>query len=142
MRGPLKQNSATGRVFQADIFRHAAVTRASILAGRVLFLFMVVLLAVMPLTERLWTFDGFLRGDQDLEFGLLTMAIILCMTLVLSQRINQGVLFLQVLWQWLSRLFLPPDRATHSTCRTSLARRSSEPIPGSALHLYNLPLRL
>ena len=32
----------------------------------------------MPLTEHLWTWDKFLRGGPDLEFGLLGITSILC----------------------------------------------------------------
>ncbi|HTF71063.1 MAG TPA: hypothetical protein VK638_51190, partial [Edaphobacter sp.] len=50
-----------------------------------------ILLAVMPVTEHLWTWDKFLRGGTDFEFGLLGIASILCLVLVLSQHYKQVV---------------------------------------------------
>jgi hypothetical protein len=58
--------------------------------GRLLVGLTTLLLAVMPLTEHLWTWDKFLRGGPDFEFGLLGIASILCLVLVLSQHYKHG----------------------------------------------------
>ncbi len=79
---------------------HHNLSRLSLLIGRALVLFTALLLAFMPLTEHLWTFDEFFRSGQDLEFGLLALATILCLVLVVSQHRKQVVNVLLSVWRW------------------------------------------
>jgi hypothetical protein len=67
------------------------LSRAPIVIGRLLVGLTTLLLAVMPLTEHLWTWDKFLWGGPDVEFGLLGIASILCLMLVLSQHYKQVI---------------------------------------------------
>ena len=53
--------------------------------SKVALLFTVVLLLIMPWTEHFWSFDKFLRGGQDFEFGLLAIATIFCLVMVMLQ---------------------------------------------------------
>src|ERR1700738_3136277 len=69
----------------------ADMSKVPIMIGRLLIVLTTLLLAVMPLTEHLWTWDKFLRGGPDFEFGLLGIASILCLVLVLSQNYKQVI---------------------------------------------------
>ena len=46
----------------------------------------------MPLTEYLWNFDHFLRDGQDIELGLFSVAMVMCLVLMMLQRGSQGFL--------------------------------------------------
>jgi hypothetical protein len=58
-----------GRTTSSESFQALA------LVGRVLILLTALLLGVMPWTEYFWDFNNFLRGGQDLELGLLSIAL-------------------------------------------------------------------
>jgi hypothetical protein len=82
-----------------------------VLLGQILVLLTALLVAVMPVTEYLWTFDKFLRGGQDCEFGLLALAAILCLVLVLSHQRRAVLALILSLRRVLSSLFQPADPA-------------------------------
>jgi len=44
-----------------------------------------VSLATMPVTQRLWTWDGFLHGGQDFETCLFLILVSLCLLVVLAR---------------------------------------------------------
>jgi di/tricarboxylate transporter len=104
----LKSVSITNRPVK-DTYSPASQT--CVLLGRVLILLTALLVAVMPVTEYLWTFDKFLRGGQDCEFGLLALAAILCMVLVLSHQRRAVLTLVLSLRRVLSFLFQPADPA-------------------------------
>ena len=58
-----------------------------------------LLVLVMPLTEYLWHFDNFLRGGQDLELGLFSVAMVVCLILVLLQHGRRGFSWILALRQ-------------------------------------------
>jgi cytochrome bd-type quinol oxidase subunit 2 len=82
--------------------RAADTSQACVLAGRILILFIALLLMAMPWTEHFCNIDRFLRGGQDVEFSLLAFAAVLSLILLLSQRHRQGMTAL------LSLLYLLP----------------------------------
>lgn len=53
--------------------------------GRCLLMLATISVLTMPLTQHIWTWDHFLRGGQDFETGMLTILIILCLAVLLSQ---------------------------------------------------------
>jgi len=122
--------------------RRGGISRGCVFAGRILFLFIAILLTVMPVTERLWTFDGLLPGGQDFEFGLLSVATILCLTFVLTQQSKQGSTFLLITWRWLSRIFHPVQGPKPSLFHGKLALHYLTPVSSCALDLCTLPLRI
>ncbi len=61
-------------------------SRLCVLASRLCLAFTALLLVVSPWTEYHCDWDRFLQGGQDLEFGLLAVALVLCLVLLLSQR--------------------------------------------------------
>jgi hypothetical protein len=136
MRGTPKTGRAGTRALGVHLSRH------SVLAGRVLLLFTAVLLAVMPLTEHLWTFDGFICSGQDFEFGVLSVVTLLCLILVVSQHRKQGVAFLLAARRWVSSAFKQPDLVRFSL-RKKLVIITNRVLPeSSGLNRYTLPLQI
>lgn len=112
-----------------------------ILLGQILILLTTLLVAVMPVTEYLWTFDKFLRGGQDCEFGLLALAAILCLVLVLSHQRRVVLTLILSLRRVLSSLFQPADPAARF--RPGLVAPVQFNLPRCiSLHSINLPLQI
>jgi hypothetical protein len=59
--------------------------------GRLLLAATAVSLITMPLTQHVWTWDHFLRGGHDFEFGMLTILTTLSLVLLLAQLCKQSV---------------------------------------------------
>ncbi len=101
-----------------------------------------VLLLLMPWSECSLTFDNFLLSGQDLEFGLLAVAIILCLVLVLSQHRRRGIDFLLGLCELLATVC----RSSRGMMRPGFSGYTMTP-PGSARSspptaAYSLPLQI
>jgi hypothetical protein len=96
----------------------------------------------MPWTEYFWQFDHFLRGGQDLEFGLLALASIFCLVLVLSQQRKRRMASILVVRQWLSLFFRrttpPKSRAFYMLNSSITAAPLHSLMPG----MYNLPIQI
>lgn len=65
--------------------------RFSIRLGRMLLLLVLLELLTMPITQLLWTWDGFLHGGQDFELGLFVIVSCLCLVLLGAQHCRQRV---------------------------------------------------
>jgi hypothetical protein len=63
--------------------------RFSIRLSRLLLLLIALELLTMPLTQLLWTWDGFLHGGQDFELGLFAIVSCLCLVLLRAQHGRQ-----------------------------------------------------
>jgi len=63
--------------------------RVSIRLSRLLLLLVALELLTMPLTQFLWTWDGFLHGGQDFELGLFVIVSCLCLVLLRAQHGRQ-----------------------------------------------------
>jgi hypothetical protein len=112
-----------------------------VLLGQILILLTTLLIAVMPVTEYLWTFDKFLRGGQDCEFGLLALAAVFCLVLVLSHQRRAVLALILSLRRVLSSLFQPADPAARF--RPGLVSPLQYNLPHSiSLHSINLPLQI
>jgi hypothetical protein len=94
----------------------------------------------MPITEYLWTFDKFLRGGQDCEFGLLALVAIFCLILLLSHQRREVLSLLLSLQRIVSSLFKPADPATLAS--HLIAAMRSRLFPDTSLLIANLPLRI
>lgn len=57
--------------------------------SRLLLLLIAVELVTMPLTQHLWTWDGFLHGGQDFELGLFMTVVCICLVLLRAQHGRQ-----------------------------------------------------
>jgi hypothetical protein len=116
-------------------------SKGPIVIGRLLVGLTTLLLAVMPLTEHLWTWDKFLRGGADFEFGLLGIAAILCLVLVLSQHYKQ-VINLLLTMQRLIGFVLYLDDASFRATREIISSFRQGRTEAPALGTYNLPLQI
>jgi hypothetical protein len=95
----------------------------------------------MPLTEHLWTWDKFLRGGPDFEFGLLGIASLLCLVLVLSQHYKLVINLLLTLRRLIGFALYLDDGPFWATPEIiSSFRRGRTEAP--ALGTYNLPLQI
>jgi hypothetical protein len=120
----------------------ADLSKALVVVGRLLVVLTTLLLAVMPLTEHLWTWDKFFRGGTDFEFGLLVIASILCLVLVLSQHYNQVINLLLAIWLLVSFALSPelgPLGITRLGVISGFYRCRVDTPP---LGIYNLPLQI
>jgi hypothetical protein len=95
----------------------------------------------MPITEYLWTFDKFLRGGQDCEFGLLALAAIFCLILLLSHQRREILSLLLSLRHVLSSLFKLVDPASTLAPHLIATMRSCL-LPDTSLLIVNLPLQI
>lgn len=71
--------------------------------SRLLLLLVAVELVTMPLTQYLWTWDGFLHGGQDFELGLFMIVVCLCLVLLRAQHGRQGISLLPAIRRRLLR---------------------------------------
>lgn len=102
-------------------------------AGRLLLLGIAVVLAASPWTECVWTWDGFPRGGQDMELGVVAFAAMLCLAIVLFQQARSQVASL------LSYRVLPSgarERTAYaSASHTGRVRLASPPVPACSIPL-------
>lgn len=110
--------------------------------GRIALLFTVVLLVVMPWTEYFWSFDKFLRGGQDFEFGLLSIATIFCLVMVMLQHGKCSVDQSFSLRKWLSIVFRHDDPVVPGSFMGLIAGLHVIAVPSPSLGLYSLPLQV
>jgi hypothetical protein len=109
--------------------------------GRFLLTLIAVSLITMPLTQYIWTWDHFLQGGQDFEFGVLTTLIALCLVLLLAHYFKQSVALLLAACNLFLYIFY--DRALGiSTRGKTISAFRCEQLPSSILDIYNLPLRV
>ena len=94
--------------------KYSCASQTCVLMGQILIFLTALLVAVMPVTEYLWTFDRFLRGGQDCEFGLLALAAVFCLVLVLSHQRREILAFVLSLQCVLSSLFQSADLSPSS----------------------------
>jgi hypothetical protein len=118
------------------------MSQACVAGGRTFVLFAVMLVVVMPLTEYYWTFDKFLRGGQDLEFGLLALAAVFCLVLVLSQQRRLGVILILAVRRWLRFAFHRAGQAARESSRVILAALHATPWPHPTPAGYILPIQI
>jgi hypothetical protein len=96
----------------------------------------------MPLTEYFWQFDGFLRGGQDFELGLLSLLTIFSLVVVLLQQRRQNVVLFLTVRRWLSLLFGDANPRAVANAWSLIANSDAMPLSSRALYRYNLPLQI
>lgn len=111
------------------------------LIGRVLLLLVAVSLLTMPLTQRIWTWDHFLRGGHDFESGMLVIVTTLCLAVLLVQVCKRRVASLFAA----CRLFgFPSDKCI--LFRSALPRAffiwRTEQAGSLPIQNYGLPLQI
>ncbi len=117
-------------------------SRAYLVSGRILVLFLLTLVAVMPLTEYLWHFDQFICSGQDFEFGLLSVMTFLCLILVLFKQGKCSVAFFLALRCWFAFVFRRGDPGAPGALIGLITPSHAVPLPSPALGLYNLPSQI
>ena len=117
-------------------------SKVPILLGRLLATLTTLLLIVMPLTEHLWTWDKFLRGGTDFEFGLLGIASALCLMLVLSQHYKQMINLLLAIRVFVSFASSPEPGSFEITRLGGIPGFHRCRIDSPAFGVYNLALQI
>lgn len=112
------------------------------MASRLLLAVTMVLVVVMPWTEYFCHFDQFLRGGQDLEIGLLTVASFLCLALVLLEHGRTGVTLLLRVCRWMTAIVPRPTPGLPGSLLGLIAAAHAAPLPSPALALYSLPIQV
>jgi hypothetical protein len=118
------------------------LSQACIALGRRFVLFTVMLVVLMPVTEYYWTFDKFLRGGQDLEFGLLALAAIFCLVLVLCQQRRLGLMLILALRRWLRFGFKRADQTPRESSRMIPTALDNIPLPHPGPAGYTFPIQI
>ena len=101
-----------------------------------------LMIFVMPWTEYFWSFDKFLRGGQDFELGLLSLAALLCLVVVLLQHGRQNVSFLLATRRWLSFVSRDPESLSIRSLYGVNAALFADPPASAGLCTYNLPIQV
>jgi hypothetical protein len=118
------------------------LSQSHAMGGRLLLLFTGLLLAVMPMTEYYWHFDRFLRGGEDLEFGILFVVTILSLAIVLSRCRRQTMAVIHAVRRWIAGIIQnaihPPQRNLQALIATFHTTFFPPPLPT----IYNLPLQI
>lgn len=128
------------QIFITSRMRVDGFSATCTLAGRILLLFTTLLIVVMPWTESHWHFDGFLRGGEDFELGLMALITIFSLLLVLSRHRKQRVDFLFAIAQMLA--FSLQSRAAGALKRVGIAISHAAPEMWTAPATYNLPIQI
>jgi hypothetical protein len=101
-----------------------------------------LVIALMPLTEYFWHFDGFLHGGQDFELSLLAILTVLCLVLILFQHGKKDLELLICRRRWLAFEFCHAEPAIPGEFRGLISSPHAEPLPNAALGMYTLPLQV
>ncbi len=110
--------------------------------SRVALLFTVVLLLMMPWTEYFWSFDKFLRGGQDFELGLLSIATIFCLLLVMLQHRKCSLRESLSFRKWLSIVFRRDDPFARGSFTGLIAVLHFLAVPSPPVGQCTLPLQI
>jgi hypothetical protein len=118
------------------------LSQSHAMGGRLLLLFTSILLAVMPWTEYYWHFDRFLRGGEDLEFGILFVVTILSLAIVLSRCRRQTMAVIHAVRRWIAGIIQNAIQPPQRNLQARLATFHSALSPAPLLTIYNLPLQI
>ena len=107
---------------------------------RIVLLLTGLLILVMPLTEYLWHFDNFPHGGDDFELGAFSVAIVVCLILVMLQNRNRG--FLLVLAVRARSFFARHDKDNSTPCLPCDRVKESHDLAAtnSALSQHSSPI--
>jgi hypothetical protein len=131
----------TTKARRLDLNALSCVARVFVRMARSLLLMTAILLTTAPLTQHIWSWDHFLRGGQDFEFGSLAILLALCLVFLLVQSCKQRVVTLLTASHLY--LFLCYDRILAGTARSKrTAAWRCERISSPVLGAYNLLLQI
>jgi hypothetical protein len=124
---------------QLGLNAFSCATRVYAKIAYFLLLLTTVSLITMPLTQRIWTWDHFLQGGQDFEFGALAILTTLCLVLLLARHFKQSVDLLLAACHLFS--FICAYRVLAGTTGSdALAAFRGEQVSSPVLGIYILPL--
>ncbi|HEV2362736.1 MAG TPA: hypothetical protein VGS12_00910 [Caulobacteraceae bacterium] len=124
-----------------DLIALAFVLQGPVAIGRFLLILATISVLTMPLTQDIWTWDHFLRGGQDFETGMLTIVMILCLAVLLSQLCKRHIYLLFTVRRVLAFILDRGELPGRSLVEAYFEFRV-EPASGSAIGRYTLPLRI
>ncbi len=119
----------------------AFVFEGPVAIGRFLLMLAAISTLTMPLTQDLWTWDHFLRGGQDFETGMLTIVLILCLAVLLSQVCKKNLDGWFTVQHVLAFTFRHGELPGRSLVGASFVSRL-EQRNGTAIDAYSLPLQI
>jgi hypothetical protein len=122
--------------------RPEGMSRIWAAGSRVALLLAAIVVLVMPFTEYFWHFDKFLRGGQDFELGLLSVATIFCLAMILLQNGKRSVSLLLSMRKWLCNVFHIKDPAAPGSFMGLIASLHAIAVPSPSLGHYTLPLHI
>ncbi len=120
----------------------ACVMNVCSMGSRILMAMTFLVIALMPLTEYFWHFDGLLRGGQDFELSLLAILTFFCLIVVLFQHGKKDLELLISLRRWLAFVFRYAEPAIPGEFRGLISSLHAEPLPNAVLGMYTLPLQI
>jgi hypothetical protein len=110
--------------------------------SRAALLFTAILVLIMPWTEYFWHFDKFLRGGQDFELGLLSVATLVCLILLMVHRGKRGVTLILASRTWICFILRHGDDPAPGMLCGLVADSHNIAVPSPALSRNTLPLRV
>ena len=132
------------RIFNAkrlDLTAFAWVLQEPVAMGRHLLMLATISLLTMPLTQHIWTWDHVLRGGQDFETWMLTILIILCLAVLLSQLCKRHIELLFTLRRGLA-FTLNPGELPERSPEGAFFIFGRERVNGAAIDRYSHPLKI
>ena len=109
--------------------------------GRYLLILSAISLITMPVTQRIWTWDHFLRGGHDFELTTLLVLSFLGMALVLSRQFKDCLDSLFASWHLLSVTFNHSRQGRFPTAG-AFSRFPAECLASPPAGIYRLPLKI
>ena len=105
-----------------------AIARSAVCLSRILLLVVAIEVITMPFTQGIWSWDKFLHGGQDFEFGLLLIVTCLCLVLLRVQQNRSCFGWLALIHDVLLRI-RSPFAPCLSQRPTRFRHRSRIPLP-------------
>jgi len=96
-----------------------------------------VSLVISPITQEMWTWDRFLRGGQDFEFGVLLVLLSLSLVLLQAQHFRQIAELVQSGWS-----LKACTRYRTVVSRAAAVSDCTEDLPPPLMRNYRLPLTI
>jgi hypothetical protein len=112
--------------------------------SRIILLLIGVLMATMPVTERLWTSDQFICSGQDFELSLMGVLLFCGLVVLMAEQVIVSPLFLLMIAHHIKA---PPvrklmNRAYALICSPALDVSRWDQPPGLCLPLCSTPIRI
>ena len=128
-------------VSKPDCLAMAFILQAPAVIGRCVLMLATISVLTAPLTQDIWTWDHFLRGGQDFETGMLSILIVLCLAVLLTQTCKRQLDSLLTRYRALAYAFRHGELPGVSIVKAFSVFRV-ERVRGAAIDSYTLPLKI